>query len=214
MGAAMSSRGSILAALLILASSASSGCRRQGTRAELAALERRYAEDAASIEGVTVDLEHLTVTQRQLVATYATARREWETASILYQEAASQQELAARTLKQAAADFEAAERYYRAAAMAMVTIAAGSILCGGTMSTQKFRKHLEREGMPMDRLEDVDHIFPRSRGGIDHPLNYQPLARSLNRSLGNKVVDKFMQAPIGFVTGMAVSALGVVGGCN
>lgn len=44
----------------------------------------------------------------------------------------------------------------------------------------------------MDRLEDVDHIFPRSRGGIDHPLNYQPLERSLNRSLGNNVVDKFL----------------------
>ena len=66
----------------------------------------------------------------------------------------------------------------------------------------------------MDRLEDVDHIFPRSRGGIDHPLNYQPLERSLNRSLGNNVVDKFLQAPVGFVTGMAVSALGVLGGCN
>jgi len=27
----------------------------------------------------------------------------------------------------------------------------------------------------MDRLEGVDHIFPRSRRGIDHPLNFQPL---------------------------------------
>lgn len=73
---------------------------------------------------------------------------------------------------------------------------------------------LARKGMPMDRLEDVDHIFPRSRGGLDHPLNYQPLEQSLNRSLGNKLVAKFMQAPLGFVRGMAVSALGVLGGCN
>ena len=88
------------------------------------------------------------------------------------------------------------------------------MICRGTETTRQFRARLDREGMPMDRLEDVDHIFPRSRGGIDHPLNYQPLERSLNRSLGNKVVDKFLQAPVGFVTGMAVSALGVLGGCN
>lgn len=189
-------------------------CQHAGDRAELARLERRYAEDATRIDGVAVDLERLGDTQRQIVATYVAARRAWEHADGLYQEARSQHELAARTLDRAAEDYAAAERYYRAAAIAMVTIAAGTIVCKGTMSTREYRAELARQGMPMDRLEDVDHIFPRSRGGIDHPLNYQPLERSLNRGLGNKVVDKFMQAPLGFVAGMAVSALGVVGGCN
>lgn len=191
-----------------------SGCRRQGARAELAELERRYAEDAAKIDGVAVDLDRLTATQRQILATYATAKREWETAAILYQEASSQQELTARTMEQAAADFGAAERYYRAATMAMVTMAAGSIICAGAMNTAKFRRQLKREGIQLDRTTHVDHIFPRSHGGLDHPLNYQLLDSSLNQSLSDKIVRKFMQAPIGFVTGMAVSALGVVGGCN
>lgn len=199
----------VVVALLVLP-----GCRRGTTDADLDDLERRYAEDRRRIDGVAVDLVQLTVTQRQIVATYVAAKRQWEDARSLYQESASKSEPATQTAEQAAADFAAAERYYRAAAIAMVTISAGSIICGGKMSTRAYRDDLRRKGMPMDRLEDVDHIFPRSKGGIDHPLNYQPLHRSLNRSLGNKLVDKFMQAPIGFVTGMAVSALGVIGGCN
>lgn len=200
--------------LLSAALVATPGCRRPGVDAELDRLERRYAEDTARVEGVAIDLGRLGVTQRQVIATYVEAKRQWETAQSLYQEASSQYGLATRTLEQAAADFEAAEHNFKIAAVAMVTIAAGSIICGGKLSTKQYRARLAREGVPMERLEDVDHIFPRSRGGIDHPLNFQPLERSLNRSLGNKVVDKFLQAPVGFVTGMAVSALGVIGGCN
>lgn len=191
-----------------------SGCRTRATEAQLAALEHRYAEDSAKIDGVAIDLARLTLTQRQVLATYSAARREWEAAQSLYAEAASRQELAARDLEQAAADYQEAEHHFKIAAMAVVTMAAGKIICNGTMSTREFREELRRKGMPMDRLEDVDHIFPRSRGGIDHPLNFQPLERSLNRSLGNKIVAKFLQTPLGFITGMTVSALGVVGGCN
>ncbi len=207
-------RTQILTILLLASLSALPGCRRRGIDGELDRLERRYAADTARVEGVALDLTRLSVTQRQVIATYVDAKRQWETSQSLYQEAASQQALATRTLQQATADFEEAERNFKIAAIAMVTLAAGSIICSGRVSTRQYRDNLKREGMPMDRLEDVDHIFPRSRGGIDHPLNFQPLERSLNRSLGNKVVDKFMQAPVGFVTGMAVSALGVIGGCN
>lgn len=193
---------------------ATAGCRSRGEQDRLAELESRYREDAARIEGVAIDLSRLTMTQRQVVATYVAAKREWETAQSLYAETTSRQEMSSRTLERAAADFEEAERNFKIASMAMVMIAVGSAICNGTMSTRAFRDELRRKGMPMDRLEDVDHIFPRSRGGIDHPLNYQPLERSLNRSLGNKLVAKFLQAPAGFVLGMAVSALGVIGGCN
>ena len=189
------------------------GCPRRGMDAELDELERRYAEHTVRIEGVALDLTQLGVTQRQVLATYVDAKRRWDTAQSLYQEASSQQAPAARTLEQAAADFAEAEHNFKIATLAMATLAAGSIICGGKLSTRQFREELKRQGVPMDRV-DVDHIFPRSRGGIDHPLNYQPLESSLNRSLGNKVVDKFMQAPVGFVTGMAVSALGALGGCN
>ena len=201
-------------ALVIALLAALPGCWRRDVDGELDRLESRYAGDAARVEGVAIDLARLSVTQRQVIATYVDAKRRWETSQSLYQEAASQQELTTRTLQQAAADFEEAERNFKIAAIAMVTLTAGSIICSGTVTTRQYRANLERQGMPMDRLEDVDHVFPRSRGGIDHPLNFQPLERSLNRSLGNKVVDKFMQAPVGFVTGMAASALGVIGGCN
>lgn len=209
---AMRHRATIVLLLAPLATSP--GCRRLAGDAELDRLERRYAEDTARVEGVTLALDRLSITQRQVIATYIDAKRRWEASQSLYQEAASQQALATRVLQQAASDFEAAERNFKIAAIAMATLAAGSIVCRGKVSTRQYRDDLARAGMPMDRLEDVDHIFPRSRGGIDHPLNFQPLERSLNRSLGNKVVDKFMQAPVGFVTGMAVSALGAIGGCN
>lgn len=207
-------RAQTMTILLAASLAALPGCRRRGVDGELDQLERRYAEDAARVEGVAIDLTRLSVTQRQVIATYVDAKQQWETSQSLYQEAASQQALVTRTLEQAAADFEAAEHNFKIAAIAMVTLTAGSIICGGKVTTRQYRANLKREGMPMDKLEDVDHIFPRSRGGIDHPLNFQPLERSLNRSLGNKVVDKFMQAPLGFVTGMAVSALGMIGGCN
>lgn len=198
---------------LVILVAPSSACN-HGAHAQLTRLEHRYAADSARIEGVALDLSRLTVTQRQVIATYIEARQVWATSQSIYQEAASQSALTNRTLEQAAADFADAERNFKIAAIAMVAMTAGSMICRGTETTRQFRARLDREGMPMDRLEDVDHIFPRSRGGIDHPLNYQPLERSLNRSLGNNVVDKFLQAPVGFVTGMAVSALGVLGGCN
>lgn len=198
----------LLAALLLTA------CGHTADLTELSRLERRYAEHATVVDGVALDLGRLSGTQRRILATYRHAKQTWELAASLYQESASRHDLAARTAHEAAEDFAAAERYYRAAAIAMVTVSAGAIVCKGTMSTREYRADLARKGFPMDPLEDVDHIFPRSRGGLDHPLNFQPLERSLNRSLGNKVVDKFMQAPLGFVLGMGVSALGMLGGCN
>ena len=41
-----------------------SACRTRATEAQLAALEHRYAEDSARIDGVAIDLTRLTLTQR------------------------------------------------------------------------------------------------------------------------------------------------------
>lgn len=183
------------------------------TEAQLTALEKRYAEDAARIDGVAIDLDRLTITQRQVLATYAAAKGSWTAASTLQREAASQSDAARRAFDQAAADYAEAERNFRLAAVAMATIAAGSILCEGTVTTAKYRTQLKREGIDLHG-KDIDHLFPRSLGGIDHPLNYQVLDSSLNRSLSNKLMAKFMQAPLGVITGLAVSALGILGGCG
>ncbi|MFO0710895.1 MAG: HNH endonuclease signature motif containing protein [Sandaracinus sp.] len=52
-----------------------------------------------------------------------------------------------------------------------------------SVSTRTFRRRLEAQGRDLTGL-DVDHIVPRSLGGPDHPLNYQLLDASTNRSLG------------------------------
>ncbi len=51
-------------------------------------------------------------------------------------------------------------------------------------STRAYRHRLEGAGENLAGL-DIDHIVPRSLGGADHPLNYQPLSSSVNRSIGN-----------------------------
>ncbi|AKT40143.1 HNH endonuclease signature motif containing protein [Chondromyces crocatus] len=89
--------------------------------------------------------------------------------------------------------FEESARNYRIAAdryrevTAIIIVAAGSDLflrgvCGRAMSTSKYRKTLQKEGVDL-KGKDIDHIIPRSRGGLDMPWNYNPLDASINRSL-------------------------------
>lgn len=196
-----------------LATALATACASASTNTQLSALEKRYAEDAARIDGVRVDLDRLTITQRQVLASYAAAKRSWDAASYVGQETTSQSMAADRDFQAAAADYAEAERNFRIATIAMATIAAGAIVCEGTLKTSQYRAQLKRQGIDLQG-KDIDHIFPRSHGGIDHPLNYQVLDASLNRSLGNKMVAKLMQAPLGMIVGMATSALGVLGGCH
>jgi len=65
---------------------------------------------------------------------------------------------------------------------------------------------LRAEGISLDGL-DVDHVWPWALGGADHPLNYQLLDSSLNRSLGAGVMDKIANEPLATLQGMVVSAL-------
>jgi hypothetical protein len=59
-----------------------------------------------------------------------------------------------------------------------------SLDCSTGMSTQRYRRVLEAQGMNLAGM-DIDHIVPHSLGGADHPANYQVLPSSVNRSLGN-----------------------------
>ncbi len=198
-------------AVIALVLALACGCRHQpsGADAQLTALEQRYAETSQRVDQVAVDLDRLTTSQRQVLATYNAAQTSWSASAALLREAQSQSEAAKRTFDRAAADYEVATRNFRIATLAMVTIAAGSMLCGSTLKTSQYRTQLRRDGINLQG-KDIDHIFPKSRGGIDHPLNYQVLNSSLNRSLGNDLVAKFMQAPVGFIVGMAASALAVI----
>jgi hypothetical protein len=51
------------------------------------------------------------------------------------------------------------------------------------VSTASFRRRLKAQGIDLTG-KDIDHIVPRALGGVDHPLNYQIMDSSLNRSLG------------------------------
>jgi hypothetical protein len=53
------------------------------------------------------------------------------------------------------------------------------------VSTAAHRRHLLAAGQDVEGM-DVDHIVPKSLGGADHPLNYQLLDSSVNRSIGNE----------------------------
>jgi hypothetical protein len=197
-----------LAALLLLA------CANTTDAQRVAQLHQRYDADDVATARLTRDYASLQQRKRELVEHHAEAERRWHSARDTFEEGRSLDELSKRELTRAAKDFASAERQYRYATMALVALAAGSAICDTKMTTAKFRRDMASRGLPIDKLEDVDHSFPRSRGGIDHPLNFQVLDRSLNRSLGNDLVAKFMQAPLAVVSGAAVSALGVLGGCN
>jgi hypothetical protein len=47
-------------------------------------------------------------------------------------------------------------------------------------STTTVRRWLRNDGLDLQGYE-VDHIVPRSLGGVDHPHNYALVPRSLNR---------------------------------
>lgn len=106
--------------------------------------------------------------------------------------------------------YNEAERQYRRVASTLVAAAmtdlVGAHLCEGAMRTSEFRQMVRDRGGDLSDT-DIDHIWPHSQGGANHPLNYQPLSSSLNRSLGDRVAEKFAQQPLDVLRGLAVSAL-------
>lgn len=57
-------------------------------------------------------------------------------------------------------------------------------------STQQVRRWLGESGLDLGGYE-IDHIVPRSLGGIDHPHNYAIVPRNLNRQWrGDWTADK------------------------
>lgn len=102
------------------------------------------------------------------------------------------------------------DNYRRIAAILILAAASDALshgLCDSTMSTRTFREQLRREGVVLQEGVDVDHIWPRALGGVDHPANYQLLPAEVNRSLGASVWEKLMTSPLGVLQGLVTSAL-------
>lgn len=183
-------------------------CDRHDDRIEqLAAIESR---DRAAVRDLAREAERLQQGARLVVARY----REVERA---YQRARSQHEAARIDYAQSAANFDNAERrfrdateqWHRVAAVVIALAAAqgvGQHLCNGMTSTRQFREQLRRLGIDPTGM-DVDHVLPHSLGGANHPLNYNLIESSVNRSMGARILPKVVAMPTQLLQGVVVSAL-------
>ena len=112
--------------------------------------------------------------------------------------------------KQAAANYQKAERNWRIVAASLMLAASSDKalrnLCDGKMSRAQVRKYWKKAGISLDG-KDADHIWPHSRGGADHIWNFQALDSRINRSIGNSLGWKLTHQPLALLRGAAVSAL-------
>src|SRR5205085_610758 len=98
------------------------------------------------------------------------------------------------------ASYRAEENAQELAIIIFASLAAGRIEAT-EISTAAYRNALGITG-PQTH---VDHLFPRSLGGIDHPLNYQAITAQENLALGARLFPKFLQNPLGFTRGCLIS---------
>jgi hypothetical protein len=141
----------------------------------------------------------------QAASAFARAAQDFEHAAEAYRSSAV-------TFEEARSDYALAADLNRMSGTVLFTVASvrflRSTICTQAMSPAEYRAlHHLREGT------DVDHALPRSWGGADNALNYQALPSSVNRSLGNDLVRKFIETPDAVVTGTIVSAFAALGGC-
>lgn len=175
----------------------------------LAEVARADAEDRAELAILQARATDLRISSEEVAVTWKTSERDFRQATEYYDSAIQDGQAASDRFAAAIDDFQRAERRYRLTALLVVAVAASGHLCASTVSTRNFRSRLRTEGIDLEG-KDIDHIWPRSLGGIDHPLNYQVLDSHLNRSLGAGVVQKFMTQPLALVQGLAVSALSAI----
>lgn len=170
------------------------------------AIERVEVNAEAEVAELTARSSALSRQAAQVVDLWRAQEQRFATARATYVTATATARIASADFATAAADFRRAEQQYRRAALVVVLAAASSGLCATAASTRTFRARLRASGVDLGG-QDIDHIWPRSLGGVDHPLNYQVLDSNLNRSLGAGVLEKFMTQPLALVQGLAVSAL-------
>lgn len=173
---------------------------------EFAALARTESEDRAELAGLHEQATSIRLRADAVVAVWRASEQDYRQATDAYDTATAAGPAINARFGAAIADFRHAERRYRLTALLIAAVAASGHLCATTASTRSFRAQLRADGIDLSG-KDIDHIWPRSLGGIDHPLNYQVLDSHLNRSLGAGVVQKFLTQPLALVQGLAVSAL-------
>ena len=172
-------------------------------------VERVEQRDQQRISDLSATAALLRSQVRQLTDGWTRINAELGVATAAYERARVIGERARDEFNDASKKYAQAARAFRTVAtiiiIAAVSDALGNQICAETTSTHAFRKKLRAEGISLDGL-DVDHVWPRALGGADHPLNYQLLDSSLNRSLGAGVMDKIANEPLATLQGLVVSA--------
>lgn len=178
----------------------------QDVAQELARLAHAESQDERELAALGEQATDLRLRADRIATLWRLAKRDFEQATAQYDTAVDTGRRASEHFASAVEDFQRAEQRYRHTALLIIAVAASAQLCASTVRTRSFRTQLRAEGLDLTG-QDIDHIWPRSLGGIDHPLNYQVLDAHLNRSLGAGIVQKFMTQPLALVQGLAVSAL-------
>ncbi len=173
--------------------------------------EIREQRDAREVAQMTFEADWLLAAAR-LAAQEATAATEsFARAERDFEHASRHFDRAAGTWRAAEASYASAAQRFRLASIVAVVVAGHALASprGGlcqTVSTSTYRRRLAREGVDLSGL-DVDHLWPRSRGGADHPWNYQLLESSVNRSLGANLMARFHAMPLETLKGLAATAI-------
>lgn len=194
----------------LLGACADGGAERAAFAARLASARTNEADQTARTRDLHRRADDLTQEVARLSVDLAAAEAAYRRAGGAFGAAADGHERAMDLGRQALADLHETEARYRQVASVVVAAAmadvAGWQLCEGAMSTQRYRATLRARGVSVEG-RDIDHILPHSLGGANHPLNYQPLESSLNRSLGADVLPKIASQPLALLRGLTVSAL-------
>lgn len=185
------------------------GCGPSMTHARLNRFERRAADDDQQIESLAQRVDAFDNAVDDVLELYQRATTELDQAQQRYERAVAAADSASGSFQQAKQEYDTAARNWRLITTTILAAAAWDYaghLCGTRMSTAAYRSELRAQGVDLEGL-DADHGLPRSWGGADHPLNYEMIDSSLNRSLGNDVVRKLLEHPKHLLQGALVSAL-------
>jgi hypothetical protein len=188
---------------------ATSACAARGDLQRVAGLEHRGRTADGEIASLSARVTAFERDVDAVLELYGRANTELELATERYRTAQTLGGTAARAYEDAAREYELAASRWRLVTIAILAAATWDYaghLCGTRMTTAQYRRSLRKQGVDLSG-RDADHGLPRSRGGADHPLNFEMIDSGLNRSLGNRVLQKLMTHPIHLLRGAAVSGL-------
>lgn len=140
-----------------------------------------------------------------------------QTASIAFNDASEIHTQALAIWEEGSGEYIRASKQYEKATKSMkkarnallLSVAVGALMeqfqSYGEMTTRQYRQELATNGVDLSG-KDIDHILPRSGGGVDHPWNYQAVEASLNRSWQDgHLFEKCLQNPTGFAKAVVIN---------